>query len=159
MTDVTALHDPHHAAALAHAAALRALYNYRGARERAEFRGDNLSGLFEPPPFNEIGQAYEKIAGEYFDQGVGSASVARCALDLMATIATDQLVGEIADHVGPVTIERDRADMLRLISALSLWVNKCDIGEAVAAEHRKPNVLDTVREVIDRVRAGEGGAA
>lgn len=81
------VHDP---AAAAHAIALRRLHNYRSARRSAETHGDDLSGLFDPPSYTDLSDAYIRLIEEHSGESISSANVARCALNLIAAIAQDR---------------------------------------------------------------------
>ena len=81
MVHAKLLHDPA-AAALWHAIALRRLHNYRSARRSAEMHGDDLSGLFEPPSYADLSDAYIGLIEEHSGESISSANVARCTLDL-----------------------------------------------------------------------------
>ena len=132
--DYTSLLHSEQSAALWRAIALRRLHNYRAARENAKMHGDDLAGLIEPPKYPELSDAYIRLIEGLFCESVNSANVARSTLDLIAAIAQDQQFTHIFE-VGPVvSIERDVADLIRLIEALSGWVNKQDIAEVVAQE-------------------------
>jgi hypothetical protein len=139
MANKTLLHD-RHAAALAHAVAIRALHSYRAARDRAIARGLDASVLIEPPRFVDLADEYERVVEEHIDQQIGSTNVARCAVDLLAAIALDQEGQDIFDAGGPVSIERNRSDAIRLISVLSGWINELDIGEAITEERQRGSV-------------------
>lgn len=130
MDDKT-LHDPV-AAALWHAIALRRLCSYRAARASAKLHGDDLSGLFEPPSFADLSDAYIRLIEEYLGETISTANVARCALDLIAAIAQDRQFTYIFQDAEVVGEERDQADQIRLIGALSNWIDRRDIADAVA---------------------------
>jgi hypothetical protein len=123
-------HDQQHAAALARAAALRALHSYRAARDRAEWRGTvDATLLTEPPSFADLDAAYGELVEEYLDRSIKSPRTARSAVDLLAAILSEQQLSEILDEGGPVSIEKDRGDALRLLASLSGWINDMDIAE------------------------------
>src|SRR5690242_21785940 len=107
------------AALLAKAAALRCLYNYRAAFDRAEHHGATRGVLIEPPSFYEIGDRYNAVIDEIADQRIDRPADAYAAIGLAATIASDLQLSRALDEGSVPTIEKDRADLLRLIVPLS----------------------------------------
>jgi hypothetical protein len=130
----TYLNDPH-AAAFWRAIALRRLCSYRAAVDAAKQHGDDAAGLLiEPPAYAKIGDAYVELLEEFVDQSIDSTTAARAALDLLAAIAEDQMFGDIFQDGTPSSIERDRADVVRLLDCLSGWLNKHQLDEAMTVE-------------------------
>jgi hypothetical protein len=84
--------------------------------------------------YSKISDAYAELLEEFVDQTIDSTTAARAALDLVAAIAEDQMFGDIFQDGTPSSIERDRADLVRLLGCLSGWLNKRHLDEAMSAE-------------------------
>lgn len=80
---------------------------------------------------------------------------------MLAQILGEQSLGDALDAGGPVSIETDRADALRLVTALSARVTRVEIAEGLAKDRgarreRRPADAE-LRRQVDAVMAEFGG--
>ena len=78
---------------------------------------------------------------QYLDRSIKSPRAARSAVDLLAAMLSEQQTEQILDEGGPVSIEKDRGDALRLLASLSAWVNDVDIADAIREERERGGLM------------------
>jgi hypothetical protein len=120
-------HNPDHdwiGARINHAIALRLLFNYLQARERAEGQGADVSGLpkMEPDGWKKIDEHYQELV-ESLDEP-NTIPSARAFIDLVGVILMDRTFSDLF-CVGTIAVpEKDRDIALRALIAVGDWLDR-----------------------------------